>query len=43
MLLRTFGDKGNDINENFTFEADVVPTFDVVLACSLIGGRKMTK
>ena len=41
--MSTFGDKGNAIYENFTFEEDVVPTFDLVLACSLIGGRKMTK
>ena len=32
ILLRTIGDKGNDIYENFVFEANEQPTFDDVLA-----------
>ena len=31
MLLRTIGDKGNDIFDNFSFEADAQPTFVDVL------------
>ena len=32
ILLRTIGDKGNDIFENFAFEANEQPTFDDVVA-----------
>ena len=32
ILLRTIGDKGNDIYEKFVFEANEQPTFDDVLA-----------